>query len=53
MMHDDILISVVMPAYNASAYIGEAIRSVLYQTWEKSDTPREPVSRKIRGHISL
>lgn len=35
MMHDDILISVVMPAYNASAYIDAAIRSVLHQTWEK------------------
>lgn len=35
MKNDDVLISVVMPAYNASAYIGEAIRSVLHQTWEK------------------
>ncbi len=33
MMNDSILISVVMPAYNASAYIGDAIRSVLNQTY--------------------
>ena len=27
------LISIIMPAYNASAYIAEAIQSVLDQTW--------------------
>jgi glycosyltransferase involved in cell wall biosynthesis len=29
----DHLVSVVMPAYNAAPYIGEAIRSVIGQTW--------------------
>lgn len=35
MKNNDILISVIMPAYNAAAYIGEAICSVLQQTWQQ------------------
>ena len=36
-MKTDCLISIIMPAYNASNYIGEAIESVIAQTflqWE-------------------
>jgi len=29
----DSLVSVIMPAYNASLFIGEAIRSVINQTY--------------------
>lgn len=35
MIKDDILVSIVMPAYNAFAYISEAICSVIEQTWDK------------------
>ena len=35
MRKEDIVITVLMPAYNAARYIGEAIRSVLGQTYGK------------------
>lgn len=33
-MEDKMLISVIMPAYNAEAYIGDAIKSVINQTYD-------------------
>ena len=35
MKNDEIKITVLMPAYNASNYIGEAIESVLKQTFSE------------------
>ena len=56
-MKDSPLVSVIMPAYNAEAYIGDAIRSVVAQTyanWELIvvDDGSTDKTRKVVGEFS-
>ena len=56
-MQFDSLVSVIMPAYNSAAYISEAIRSVMQQTyihWELiviDDDSKDDTVRLVRQHM--
>ncbi|RPI11976.1 MAG: glycosyltransferase family 2 protein, partial [Acidobacteriales bacterium] len=51
------LVSVLMPAYNAAAYIAEAIESALYQTWQPvevivvNDGSTDETSGAVRRYV--